>query len=81
MNAEGLSELALVSSSSSMSERKGRAAACSYKGLKNIFYFVLCLGVFLWAFALFSYNSFLFIFFLSVFFCCFVCVGNNLSIF
>ena len=50
-----------------MSERKGRAAACSYKGLINIFYFVLCLGVFLWAFALFSYNSFLFGFFVVLF--------------
>ena len=58
-----------------VSEKKNRAAACDNNLLKSIFYLVLCLGVFLWASALFSYNSFLFIF-LFVDFLFVLCYGQ-----
>ena len=37
-----------------MSKGKIRAFACDNKSFKHIFYFVLFLGMFLWAVALFS---------------------------
>ena len=59
-----------------VSERKNRAAACDNNLLKSIFYLVLCLGVFLWASALFSYNNFLFILLLFVFVFCVLLAVN-----
>ena len=50
------------------------------KTLEDIFYLVLCLGMFLWAAALFSYNTFLLIFFLLIFLL-FCFIGSELSIF
>ena len=63
-----------------MSKGKVRASACDDKTLKDIFYLVLCLGMFLQAAALFSYNSFLLAFrFVGFLLFCFM--GGVLSIF
>ena len=64
MNAEGLSELDLVNR---LCPRKVRVAACGFKRLKT--YFILfCVWVCFCGLSPFFYNSFLFTFFLSVFF-------------